>query len=187
MMPLARAAEENALRVDPALPEAHALLAVCAGGFGHDWIGAEREWRLAMEREPISRDVRLWYGNHYLLPIGRLAEAVETIASGLQEDPLNLIYRHHYARGLRHLGRLDEAEAELRASWTSTPVSRGHWRRSGPCARSRETRRGSASYPCSMSSTTSWCRMRARSGPASRHSASGSPIRRPGPPLRIWE
>jgi serine/threonine-protein kinase len=114
VMPLARAAEEEALRVDPALPEAHALLAVCAGGFGHDWIGAEREWRLAMAREPISRDVRFWYGNHYLLPIGRVADAVETMAMGLQEDPLNLMYRHHYARGLRHLGRLDEAEAELR-------------------------------------------------------------------------
>jgi len=114
MMPLARAAVEEALRVDPALPEAHALLGVCAGGFGHDWIGAEREWRLAMAREPISRDVRFWYGNHYLLPIGRVAEAVETMARALEEDPLNLLYRHLYARGLRHLGRLDEAAAELR-------------------------------------------------------------------------
>ena len=114
MMPLARAAEEEALRVDPALPEAHALLGVCAGGFGHDWIGAEREWRLAMARAPISSDVRFWYGNHYLLPIGRVAEAVETMARALEEDPLNLLYRHIYARGLRYLGRLDEAEAELR-------------------------------------------------------------------------
>jgi tetratricopeptide (TPR) repeat protein len=114
MMPLARTAEEEALRVDPALPEAHALLGVCAGGFEHDWIGAEREWRLAMAREPISRDVRFWYGNHYLLPIGRVAEAVETMAKALEEDPLNLVYRHHYARGLRHLGRLDDAAAELR-------------------------------------------------------------------------
>jgi serine/threonine-protein kinase len=114
VMPLARAAEEEALRVDPTLSEAHALLGVCAGGFGHDWIRAEREWRLAMVREPISCDVRLWYGNHYLLPIGRLSEAVDTMASALPEDPLNLLYRHHYARGLRHLGQLDEAAAELR-------------------------------------------------------------------------
>ena len=115
VMPLAAAAEEEALRVDPALPEAHALLGVCAGCFGHDWIGAEHEWQLAMAREPISRDVRFWYGNHYLLPIGRVAEAVETMARGLQDDPLNLMYRHLHARGLRHLGRLDAAEAELRA------------------------------------------------------------------------
>jgi serine/threonine-protein kinase len=114
MMPLARAAEERALRVDPALPEAHALLGVCAGSFGHDWVGAEREWRLAMAREPISRDVSFWYGNHYLLPIGRIAEAVETMGRALEQDPLNLLYRHLYARGLRHLGRLDDAAAELR-------------------------------------------------------------------------
>jgi serine/threonine-protein kinase len=114
MMPLARAAEEHALRIDPALPEAHAILGVCAGGFEHDWIGAEREWQLAMSREPVSRDVRLWYGNHYLLPIGRLDEAVAAMESALPEDPLNLMYRHHYARGLRHLGRLEEAAAELR-------------------------------------------------------------------------
>ena len=114
-MPLARAAEERALGVDPELPEAHALLGVCAGCFGHDWIGAEREWRLAMAREPMSRDVRFWYGNHYLLPIGRVAEAVETMGRALEEDPLNLLYRHIYARGLRHLGRLDAAEAELRS------------------------------------------------------------------------
>ena len=114
VMPLARAAEQEALRVDPSLPEAHALLGVCDGSFSHDWIGAEREWQLAMSREPVSRDVRFWYGNHYLLPTGRLAEAVDTMASALQDDPLNLLYRHLYARGLRHLGRLEEAATELR-------------------------------------------------------------------------
>ena len=42
--------------------------------------------------------VRFWYGNHYLLPIGRTEEAVEVMARGLQEDPLNLLYRHLCAR-----------------------------------------------------------------------------------------
>src|SRR4030095_16241115 len=96
------------------LPGARVLVCGGAGGLGHDGIGAEREWHLAMSREPVPRDVRLWYGNHYLLPIGRLEEAVEVMASALPEDPLNLVYRHHYARGLRHCGRLDEAAAELR-------------------------------------------------------------------------
>ena len=43
------------------------------------------------------------------------AEAVEAMEWGLQEDPLNLLYRHLLARGLRLAGRLDHAEAELRA------------------------------------------------------------------------
>jgi len=114
VIPLAKAAEHEALRVDPSLPEAHALLGVCAGTYDYDWSEAERHWRLAMAREPVSRDIRFWYGNHYLLPIGRPLEAVEAMAWGLQEDPLNLLYRHHFAVGLRHAGRLEDAEAELR-------------------------------------------------------------------------
>jgi len=115
VIPLALAAEQAALRVDPSLSEAHALLAVCLGGYEYDWIGAERHWRLAMAREPVSRDVRFWYGNHHLLVIGRTAEAVEAMEWGLQGDPLNLLYRQLLARGLRLAGRADDAEAELRA------------------------------------------------------------------------
>ena len=114
VIPLAKAAEQQALRVDPTLPEAHALLGVCAGTYDYDWSEAERHWRSAMAREPVSRDIRFWYGNHYLLPIGRPLEAVEAMAWGLQEDPLNLLYRHHFAVGLRHAGRPEDAEAELR-------------------------------------------------------------------------
>ena len=112
VIPLARAAELEALRVDPSLPEAHALLGVC-DGIEYDWSAAESRWRLAMAREPVSRDVRFWYGNHYLLPTGRIVEAVEAMTWGLELDPLNLLYRHHLAVGHRHAGRLEDAEAEL--------------------------------------------------------------------------
>ena len=114
VMPLARAAAEEALRLDPSLSEAHAVLGVWAGLFSYDWKEAERRWHLAMARDPVLRDVRLWYGNHYLLPIGRPAEAVDAMAWGLEADPLNLLYRHHWARGLRNAGRFQEAEDELR-------------------------------------------------------------------------
>ncbi len=113
VIPLARAAEQEALRLDPSLPEARALLGVCAGT-DYDWPEAERQWHLAMAREPISRDVRFWYGNHYLLPIGRPMEAVEAEARVLEEDPLNILYRTLFAVGLQNAGRLEDAEAELR-------------------------------------------------------------------------
>src|SRR5206468_11192028 len=45
---------------------------------------------------------------------GRCAEAVDAMARDLEEDPLNLLYGHPFAVGLRHAGRLDDAEAELR-------------------------------------------------------------------------
>jgi serine/threonine protein kinase/tetratricopeptide (TPR) repeat protein len=115
VVPLALAAEQAALRVDPSLAEAHAILAVCIGGYEYDWARAEQHWRLAMAREPASRDVRFWYGNHHLLPVGRTAEALDAMEWGLQGDPLNLMYRWLLARGLRLAGRLDDAEAELRA------------------------------------------------------------------------
>ncbi len=113
VIPLARAAELEALRVDPSLSEAHAVLGVCDGS-DYKWNEAERRWRVAMAHEPVSRDIRFWYGNHYLLPIGRPVEAVEAMTWGLEPDPLNLMYRHHLAVGLRHAGRLEDAEAELR-------------------------------------------------------------------------
>ena len=114
VIPLARAAEHEALRLEPGLPEAHALLAVWAGTYDFDWNEADRRWRVAMAGEVVPPDILFWYGNHYLLPIGRPREAVDVMARSLQEDPLNLLYRHHLAVGLRHAGRLEDAEAELR-------------------------------------------------------------------------
>jgi serine/threonine-protein kinase len=115
VIPLARAAVHEALRIDPSLSEPHALLGVWAGGYDHyDWHGAEQHWRLALAREPVSCHVRFWYGNHYLLPLGRFQDALDAMAKGLEGDPLNLLYRHHLADGLRNAGRFDEAEAELR-------------------------------------------------------------------------
>lgn len=114
VIPMAVAAEQEALRVDPSLPEAHALLAVCIGAYDYDWDRAERHWRLALAREPVSTEILFWYGNHHLIPTGRIREAIDAMIPGLHADPLNLLYRHLYARGLWHAGRLDEAEAELR-------------------------------------------------------------------------
>jgi len=113
VIPLARATQLEALRVDSSLPEAHALLGCCAG-MDYHWSEAKRCWDLAMAREPVPRDVLFWYGNHYLLPIGRSLEAAQVESTVLEDDPLNLLYRHHYAVALYLTGRTAEAETELR-------------------------------------------------------------------------
>jgi len=109
----ARAAEQGALRVDPSLPEAHAMMGCCAG-MDFNWSEAEQHWGSAMVREPVPPDVLFWHANHFLMPIGRVGEAVEVESKVLENDPLNLLYRNHLAVSLRHSGRLREAEAELR-------------------------------------------------------------------------
>jgi hypothetical protein len=73
---LGRAAEQGALHVDPMLPEAHAMLGVLSG-MDYDWTTAESYWHSAMAREPVPPDVLFWYGNHYLLPVGRAEEAAK--------------------------------------------------------------------------------------------------------------
>jgi tetratricopeptide (TPR) repeat protein len=90
------------------------MLAVC-DGMEFDWKEAERRWRLVMAHEPVPRDVRFWYGNHYLLPIGRPLEALEAEASVIEDDPLNLFARTNFAVALWHAGRADDAQVELRS------------------------------------------------------------------------
>jgi len=110
---LARKAEQAALRLDESLPEAHGMMAACAG-MDYNWSEAERHWRLALEREPLPPDVLFWYGNHYLLPIGRASDAVEVETKVLEADTMNLLYRRLYAMALQHAGSWAEAEEELR-------------------------------------------------------------------------
>jgi hypothetical protein len=57
---------------------------------------------------------------------------------GLQGDPLNLLYRHHYARGLRLAGKLGEAETELREILEIDKEFPSPLVRSALCALSRE-------------------------------------------------
>jgi TolB-like protein/Tfp pilus assembly protein PilF len=113
-MPKARLAVQRALELDPALPEAHALLGVIKAHYDFDWSEADRHFRVALSMSPKSSDVLFWYGNHYLLATGRIGEAVDAMTRGLEADPLNLLYRHHLAVGLWHADRVEDAERELR-------------------------------------------------------------------------
>ncbi len=112
-MPQMREEARKALEIDPALPEAHAMLGIVAGVYDYDWKEAERRFHLAMAHDPVPPRVRQWCGFMYLLPIGRAEEAVQQCELGVQEDPLNVIARTSLGAALLNAQRLADAQAEL--------------------------------------------------------------------------
>jgi serine/threonine protein kinase/Tfp pilus assembly protein PilF len=111
-MPLIREESRKALDNDPSMPEAHGMLGVVAAAYDYDWKEAERQFRLAMARDPVPPRVRQWYGFWYLGPMGRAKEAVKQIEQGLKEDPLDIILRGVMSWSLLNAGMLPEAQAE---------------------------------------------------------------------------
>jgi len=95
-MPLARAAYQKALEIDPTLPEALAGLAAISMLYDYNWKEAERLFGLAMTRGPLLGGARARYGQ-YLLFTGRTEAALKEHESAVQGDPLNLSLRTQFA------------------------------------------------------------------------------------------
>jgi TolB-like protein len=113
-MPKARELARRALEIDPDLPEAHAMLGIVAGHYDFDWSEAERRFRLALAREPISTHLRQWYAFFYLFSIGRADEARQQMVRVIEEDPLSQIWRLINAQILLGLGLDDDALDSVR-------------------------------------------------------------------------
>jgi len=113
-LPLARRSAIDALASDPSLSQAHAILGVVAGLYDYDWAEQERQFLLALAREPVPPDVHAQYGIHCLYLTGRPHEAARALKRVLESDPLNLVCRVQHAICLDSAGEIDEADAELR-------------------------------------------------------------------------
>jgi serine/threonine-protein kinase len=111
VMPLARRASQEALSIDPSLPEAQANLGLVAGLYDYDWKEAGRLFRLATARDPVPSQARQWYSLH-LVALGRAEEAIDEARRALREDPLNLSSRAVLVMCLHTAGRNEEAAAE---------------------------------------------------------------------------
>jgi serine/threonine protein kinase len=93
--PLAKSAAEKALAIDPANSEAHSVLAGMAAIFDYDWKAAETHHRKAMATEPVPPMVRYRYVYYYLLPFGRIPDAMEQCRLALETDPPSM--QSHFA------------------------------------------------------------------------------------------
>jgi serine/threonine-protein kinase len=109
----AKSAAATALRLDPSMLEAHALLGSLAGVCERDWSEAARRFDLAMAGEAITPHTRVHYGLH-LLWMGRIEESLRQYQRAVDEDPLNAASRLNIVGCLAVLRRTREAAEHLR-------------------------------------------------------------------------
>src|SRR5262249_52530944 len=114
VLPLARAAAQRALDIDPSLPEAHAELAAVAIFLDYDWTRAGHHFGMAMARDPVPSTVTHWYGFFYLMPLGRITEAIHELERSLKEDPLNPVCGIQLGVLNWSAGRYGEASRQFR-------------------------------------------------------------------------
>jgi serine/threonine protein kinase/Tfp pilus assembly protein PilF len=109
----ARQAALKALELDEEIPEAHNTMAGILG-CEYDWKGAEQEFRRARELDPKSAEVSAEYDLFYLVPMGRLDEAVAASRKALELDPLSPYLQ--WRLGLRYFYKrqLDRAIEQFR-------------------------------------------------------------------------
>jgi eukaryotic-like serine/threonine-protein kinase len=83
----ARAAAEKALLLDDSLAEAHTSLGMIKLSYDWDWVGAEHEFKRAMELNPGYPLAYVMYGQ-YLTMVGRQTDAMPYFENAHRLDPL---------------------------------------------------------------------------------------------------
>jgi TolB-like protein/tetratricopeptide (TPR) repeat protein len=89
-----------------------------------DWLAAELQSRMAIEREPRHADTLVRYGI-LLVTVGRSREALEVLQTASRLDPVNPVTAHWLADALRNSGRLEESKAEAQRSLDLGMLSSG--------------------------------------------------------------
>lgn len=81
----------TAVMLDDRSVEAHTAMAHVRSTQDWDWVGAEHEFRRALELDPRNATAHHWYATVCLAPMGRLDEALETIQTAHTLAPLSSI------------------------------------------------------------------------------------------------
>jgi serine/threonine protein kinase/tetratricopeptide (TPR) repeat protein len=124
-----REAARMALAIDDTLPDGHVALGSIKMELDWDWLGAEQEYKRAIELSPGYVSAYLWYAQ-LLNILGRHEEALECFKPALELDPLNPFIIANGAFRLYFLGRYDQGLAETRKLMEMHPdYWLNHWAR----------------------------------------------------------
>jgi DNA-binding winged helix-turn-helix (wHTH) protein/tetratricopeptide (TPR) repeat protein len=125
--PQARAAAEQALRIDDRLAEAHASLAYASLHFYWDWDAAGREFQLAIDLNPNYATAHQWHAS-FLAAQGRFEASLAEIEHALKLDPLSVMINTDLGWMLFFARQYDRAIEQLRKTIEMDPnFALAHW------------------------------------------------------------
>jgi len=130
--PMAKSAALTALGLDDTIADAHSALGTVLGSGEFDWHGAEREFRRAQELSPsraVFRYNYAWcYAMYFLLPLGRVEQALTEMRRALEVDPLDPFYNSLLGYLLFATRQFEPALAQLQHTVDLEPTSFfSHW------------------------------------------------------------
>jgi eukaryotic-like serine/threonine-protein kinase len=108
-----RKATLKALELDETLAEGHSMMGVLRAS-EYDWKDAEREFRRALDLDPNSEQVWTNYIGYYLVPMGRLDEAIAAWKRAVELDPLSPDKHFRLGYCYRLMRQLDRAVEHFR-------------------------------------------------------------------------
>lgn len=127
--PRMRAEIETALRLDPTLAVAYSALGSYQAQYEFDWQESESTFKKALSLDPDSARTKFDYAIRILLPTGRVAEAIATMQSAIEQEPFNIPMQANLARAYLYAGRNTEAVTQARNTYAmdSSNTAARYW------------------------------------------------------------
>jgi tetratricopeptide (TPR) repeat protein len=129
MMPEAKAAAEKALELNNNLAEAHTSLGLIAPFLDWNWAASKMHFERAIALNPNYATAHHWYAEAYLMPTGRVDDALAELRVAQKLDPLSPIITTDLGKDLYLARRYDEAVIQLQHALELDPnfVSAHNW------------------------------------------------------------
>jgi len=124
--PLARAAAERALAIDPNMPLALAVIAGLVSGIDHDWEQSGRLFEQAIALQPADATVHHWYGTN-LIGLGRFDEGIRELRQAQQLDPLSMPVAYSLGEAYFFARQFDRVLEQANAMAAADPTFAGRF------------------------------------------------------------